>query len=120
MCLCKFTNMLHDNTTSVLWSYRRKSIPLLDAVTFMNTKAKTTFKCLTQNRPFSVCSVKFGRSLKGGRLFWSGLVGGCVKRVNGGCFSALLPTLRVSVSCGAGGRCPKACGSTQSRSVPGH
>lgn len=28
--------------------------------------------------------------------------------------------LRVSVSCGAGGRCPKACGSAQSRSVPGH
>ncbi len=34
--------------------------------------------------------------------------------------AVFLPTLRVSVSCGAGGRCPKACGSTQSRTVPGH
>lgn len=50
------------------------------------------------------------------RLCWCA----CEKRVKGGCFSAWLLSLRVSVSCGAAGRCPKACGSTQGCSVPGH
>lgn len=50
------------------------------------------------------------------RLCWCA----CEKRVKGGCFSAWVLSLRVSVSCGAAGRCPKACGSTQGCSVSGH
>lgn len=61
-------------------------------------------------------------SFKSAHSLWRGdFVGVRVKkRVKGGCFSAWLLSLRVSVSCGAAGRCPKACGSTQGCSVPGH
>lgn len=58
-------------------------------------------------RKFCLSSFTLLRTVQKGRLFF-GLR--CMKRVNAGCFSAPLPTLRASVSCGAGRRCPEACG----------